>query len=474
MLHLLLSQNILNYTQLFVIFLAQVLAIFILYNLSKLTFQFAYTITSEIFTSVTSQFLPDIEGKSEGYYENILINETGRFSLNVFQGSIDIFVRLLIVIAMCIPFLFQGDLNLIVILLAVLMMFGVIIFFVKSSFATIGAQITALNESVVKFVTTTFDRIVYLQGTNRIRVFRSDFKRLMKRFASVQATNQFLLKSPKYILEFFVFIAGIVYLTLNKGQIEGSAIPSFFALMKILPSLQTIYQLYGKVNVHYPSMSIIKGHMNIDTVFSDSGSLIRDTKDIRRIVFSGKVNVYDPGSKVNEFTFERGKVYAVVGESGIGKSTLFKLLLGLFPMSYSAVRLNGEVMSPSVSSMMRDRTMMLTQTVFFTDDDIKKLNELSMASKQEYGELFRIDLSRKISSNASNMSGGQRQRLGLILALIEQPQFLFIDEAFSGFNDELAVALLAKIKVILPESFIWFISHNKRLIIEADEICQVR
>lgn len=177
-------------------------------------------------------------------------------------------------------------------------------------------------------------------------------------------------------------------------------------------------------------------------------------------------------------TIERGEILFIVGENGCGKTTLIKLLLGLYTPHRGEIRLNGQPVAPEH----RDDYRQLFTTIFadyYLFD--KPMHGQMIASIDVEKYLQRLDLAHKVSIHdgaftTTDLSTGQRKRLALINAWLEERPILIFDEwaadqdpAFRRvFYTELLPELKAQGKMIIV------ISHDDRYFNVADHLIHMQ
>jgi ABC-type Fe3+/spermidine/putrescine transport system ATPase subunit len=167
-------------------------------------------------------------------------------------------------------------------------------------------------------------------------------------------------------------------------------------------------------------------------------------------VFDGKVLV-TAVNRVN-FGIEEGKITAIIGESGSGKSTLLKLIYGLLEPSTGEVRYRGWLVPTRKDKLIPGHDAMKLVSQGFDDlnlyakvwdnvaSQLSNTNlELKAKRTQEVLEQLRIDhLAQK---RVADLSGGEKQRVAISRALINDPEVLLMDEPFNqvdaAFRDEL-------------------------------------
>lgn len=181
------------------------------------------------------------------------------------------------------------------------------------------------------------------------------------------------------------------------------------------------------------------------------------------------------------FTIPRGQTMALVGESGCGKSTVARLMVGLYGPSRGSVRFGGEDVHATFASSkgreLRQRIQMIFQDPYaslnprWTVEAIvgEPLREHGLvtekgALKERVGELLRsVGLSAlDMSKYPHQFSGGQRQRISIARALATAPEFLVCDEPTSALDVSVQAQVLNIMKDLQRERGLTylFISHN--------------
>lgn len=173
----------------------------------------------------------------------------------------------------------------------------------------------------------------------------------------------------------------------------------------------------------------------------------------------------------------QGDIVFIVGENGCGKTTLIKLLLGLYRPQSGEILLNGE----PVSAETRDDYRQLFSTIFadyYLFDDLVQGKQASLQNATQY--LQRLEIAHKVSVmdgnfSTTDLSTGQRKRLALINAWLEERPVLVFDEwaadqdpAFRRvFYTELLPDLKRQGKTIIV------ISHDDRYFEMADQLIRL-
>lgn len=139
-----------------------------------------------------------------------------------------------------------------------------------------------------------------------------------------------------------------------------------------------------------------------------------------------------------DFNVKRGNVFGLLGENGAGKSTTIECILGTKKLDSGEVKILGQ--SPLINrKALFERIGVQFQESNYQDKiKVKELCESTKAlykNPQDYKKLLKdFDLENKESSYVSELSGGERQKLFIVLALIPNPEIVFLDELTTGLD----------------------------------------
>jgi len=147
-----------------------------------------------------------------------------------------------------------------------------------------------------------------------------------------------------------------------------------------------------------------------------------------------------PAVKGIDFEIQSGEVFGLLGPNGAGKTTTVEILEGLRPRSGGTVSVLG-IDPARESRRLKDRIGVCLQATHLADKiTVSEAVRLfaSLYSRQVDGEalLKRLQLWEKRNSLYAKLSGGQKQRPALALALVNDPQILFLDEPSTGLDPQ--------------------------------------
>ena len=162
------------------------------------------------------------------------------------------------------------------------------------------------------------------------------------------------------------------------------------------------------------------------------------------IVARGVHKHYGPIHAVDGVDLEvrSGELFGLIGHNGAGKSTMFKMMLGLIPLTAGEIRIDGAPVPGSDFRAVRRKVGYLPENVVLYDnltgaetlDFFARLKGVSPA--QNTALLERVGLMHAAKRRVREYSKGMRQRLGFAQALLGTPRILFLDEPTTGLDPE--------------------------------------
>ena len=204
--------------------------------------------------------------------------------------------------------------------------------------------------------------------------------------------------------------------------------------------------------------------------------------EIRSIRFSytGEEDV------LRHFSLEvkKGECVAITGASGCGKTTLSKLLLGLYPLGEGDIRVNGMSMRESDLADLRRQIAYVPQEPYLFQGSIaenirmgrpdateKEIREAAMqAHAHDFIMEFPEGYDTTVGERGNNLSGGQRQRIAIARAILKNAPILILDEATSSVDCKNEQEIQNALKEAMKDRTTLVIAHRMTTIEDADRI----
>lgn len=212
------------------------------------------------------------------------------------------------------------------------------------------------------------------------------------------------------------------------------------------------------------------------------GTQTDNAVEVRSIRFSytGEEDV------LRDFTLEvkKGECVAITGASGCGKTTLSKLLLGLYPLGEGDIRVNGMSMWESDLADLRRQIAYVPQEPYLFQGSIAENirmgrpdateEEIREAAKQAHAHEFIMEFPEgydtTVGERGNNLSGGQRQRIAIARAILKDTSIILLDEATSALDNESEQAVNEALRNLQGQKTILMIAHRPSTIELADRV----
>ena len=180
---------------------------------------------------------------------------------------------------------------------------------------------------------------------------------------------------------------------------------------------------------------------------------------------------------------EDKKLHAIVGESGCGKSTIVNLIAGDIRPKSGTITVGSNNLETLNRSNYYSHLGIVSYNTYIFNESIRDnflLSNSNVTDEEIYESLKKVNLDTFVNENggldtiinedASNISGGQRQRLALAINLVSNKDIYIFDEATSNIDIESEEIIMNNIKELSKEKNVIIISHRLRNVVNADDI----
>jgi len=175
--------------------------------------------------------------------------------------------------------------------------------------------------------------------------------------------------------------------------------------------------------------------------------------------------------QVDELDVQNGEVLAVVGPNGAGKSTLLLALARLIRAERGRILFNGQQVQAESDTAHRRRLALVLQDALLFDLSVYENVAIGLRFRKVGKKkieprvntwLERLGIAHLRDRRASQISGGEAQRVSLARALVLEPELLLLDEPFAALDPPTRIRLLDDLRAILPKTgtTVIFITHN--------------
>jgi ABC-type multidrug transport system fused ATPase/permease subunit len=430
------------------------------------------------------------------YITKILTTETaflGRFVL-----SYIILIGEMVVLSLIILYLFFINFQITFLIIFFMIISGLVYYFLTKNYLSNLSKNREYMENLrlknIHEVFSGFTTIKIFQLENK---FIKDFL-YKNEFYDYIKKEGFIREIPRYFLEILllIFITLIIFIYEFNGNLvfsnQSLVMISVFAIffIRMMPNLNKIFSAFSSLIFCSRSLFAITEDLK------KTSKEINNEQNIKIIkkeitVFNNNISFKDISYSFNDkknflnnlnFEVKKNKILGILGPSGSGKSTLINIIVGLLKPESGEILLDNQV----VNNTERDWKNLFSyvpQHIYIFAEDVRKNILLDdkydhVTDEEIMGLLKKLKLSNAIDNNlkkkleidGNNLSGGEKQRIGIARALITNKPILILDEATNSLDKKSQNEVLEIVKSLKKEKTIIIISHDKEVIEICDDV----
>lgn len=338
-----------------------------------------------------------------------------------------------------------------------------------------------------------------ISGIRVIRAFTND-RHEKKRFD--EANSAYMGYSKKLFklmsvtqpaFYFLMNLAGMLIYWISSVMIQqgGLNIGQLVAFMDYLFHVMFSIMLFCLVFMMYPKAAVSAKRITrvFDAVPAVENSAGETDSPVRidEIVFDHVTFAYPDGEEavLNDVSFsvKKGETIAFIGSTGSGKSTLINLVPRAYDVSGGKILVNGtDIRDLDLSSLRNSIGFIPQKALLFSGsiaDNLRfgkedaSMEEMEEAAKTAQAYDFIMEkggFDVQITENATNVSGGQRQRLSIARALVRKPEVYIFDDSFSALDFKTDAKLRKELRKALKDAVMMVVAQRITSIMDADKI----
>lgn len=332
-----------------------------------------------------------------------------------------------------------------------------------------------------------------IQNSNDIKANHSynyeehKFKKNIENFVNQTFTSNYKIGILMILQIIFIFLYLISFLLFsvllfNQNKISAGdfVMIGSYILLLTTPFLMISQQIM-LINGHLVSIEKIFKYFNLEKdIFSNEVFLDNDCLFEFR---NCKVLIGNDSLENFNLKIYKNKVYAITGKTGIGKSTLINHLLGIYKVESGTLFYKTLNITKSYSKIIFNEVAFVGQTASIYNGTLRENlvynSEVNYEDEYLYKLLDKFDLHTILIKNKLSLdsdinelhksfSGGEKQRLNILRAVLKKPKVLILDEPTSALDQSTATKIMHYLKENI-ESII-FITHSAYFIKFADDI----
>ena len=269
------------------------------------------------------------------------------------------------------------------------------------------------------------------------------------------------------------------------------------ATLKLLPAAKSVIANYATIRTNRYTKEIIS-EIDIKDIWTHNTDAINEELSVPPMAFDNQISFNhvtfgfgDREPVINDisFTIKKGEKIGIKGVSGVGKSTLFYLLLGLYEPVSGEILIDQTKLTPHNRSRWHKRLGYVSQDIFIMDsslaENIALSSEVNMerlamaverASLTKLTDSLPMGVQTRIGEGGCMLSGGERQRVAIARALYKEADLFLLDEPTSSLDkkSEREIAATLQNPAFCNQSLTTIIiSHDDNLLRICDRVITI-
>lgn len=341
------------------------------------------------------------------------------------------------------------------------------------------------SEDIIKIIQETFYNFEFLKISNKKVKLFNDFYKKNFTLNKINRNFRFINFLPRSFFELLIvsiFLISILYFMNKKIPTETilSTLAVFgAAAIRIIPSITKIISSQNIISYNvYSSKLVIKELKKLPKILEYKNQIFDKIRysynlEIKSLYYNYTNSKKNIISNLN-LQIKKKTLVVVSGESGSGKSTLLRLILGLLKIKKGGIFIDGKKIETQNQNY-QNILGYVPQNIFLLNDTIKNniLFNRKISKKKYYKIINMSGLKTFVQSksnnftigeNGINISGGEKQRIGIARALVNSPEILLLDEPMSALDEENQQMILKTIKNLSRIKTIFLVTHDPKKI----------
>ena len=422
--------------------------------------------------------------KSE-YLKNV-IKETFLIFIGIIYSLITLGSEIIYLLILTFSALYFLNIQIDLIYILSLLIFIIVYFLSMTYVKKLGANRLSTESEVYKFASEIFASLIEIKVFKKTKMFYKFFADKIKNYSDTQVYISLLSTLPKNILEIIIAISiAIIYFSQTDVNYFNQNIPKIaslgFLIYRLAPSFAKIFNQFNTLVIHTPSMNMFKkqlGNNLNDKDISDLSNHKINTIELKNCFFEFKNNII---FKELNLKIKKNNIYCIKGKSGAGKTSLIFLLMNLYQFKKGDFLINNLSITNSINwgnklgyvpqnPIIIDFS--LRENLFLEEDE----NDYFSKSESLFEKLnlkYIFENHKNKTSNLRSLSGGEKQRIALIRALIKNPEILILDEPISSLDYENSSKIIDHLTSIKKDKIIILTTHDNKFDHLFDEIINI-
>lgn len=427
-----------------------------------------------------------------GHLQNILLNFTNHVTAGL--TGLEFFISGVFMLAVYLAIMFFISWKLTLVVLMIYPVLNNLLKIIKNRIKKTSFRLADAENSISSKIADILSCIplvkVYAREKEEGRYFAGLSRQLAKADFSIDKKSSLVPPLEEIITLIAVLcLVAVASFIMTKGKPINAA--GFFVYFYLIKKCQT-YNM--RISWHKARMAVESGRISaINSILDDTGKYfitegVKEFKSFERRVECKNLNFsYGGGSNVLNnvnAVIEKGKMTAIVGPTGSGKTTLINLILRFYDCPSGAIFVDGEdIRGFTIKSLMSHMALVPQDTLLFNDtfrnnisygydvkNDAKLIDVLKKARLYDFVTSLPSGVDTYVGDKGVRLSGGEKQRVAIARALFKECEILILDEATSSLDTKTERLVQEAIDEAIKDRTAIVIAHRLSTIKNADKI----
>ncbi|MBN2363299.1 ABC transporter ATP-binding protein [candidate division WOR-3 bacterium] len=279
------------------------------------------------------------------------------------------------------------------------------------------------------------------------------------------------------VVLFLIWIGGKMIIEQTSGFSPAAFFVYLGAVLSLMHPVKVVVQKRNELQGALVGLERIYSILDVRASIEDSPVSVEKIDFTDEISFDSVCFSYVEGKSVLKdlsFCIKKGETAAIVGRSGVGKTTILELLMRFYDPSSGTISIDGtDIRKIKISSLRKLIGSVSQEVLLFYDtvenniayakedaapDDIEKASKI--ANADEFIKELPDGYKTIVGERGTHISGGQRQRIAIARAVLQNPKILLFDEATSSLDNESERKVQDSIDSLLKDRTAIIVAHR--------------